>query len=192
MPFRRSFRSACCGLLLLSLARHARAQEPLFDSAGVRQVDGATCYQHARYTVVARERQGEVGSDIVVHAGPGGPCTGDSVAGDYVFHNEWAEYFAGLIGDDMVLDSGTGPDLRGLIVIDLTTRRRVFDGSYVELEAGGPAGSLGIWQGYELTHPGPGCEAPDGLGPGVDSLVWLDLRSGRVRYAGRTRCAVRQ
>ena len=116
---------------------------------------------------MTREREDEVGSDIVVHTGPTGPCTMDSLPGDYVFRNEWAEYFAGLIGDNLVLDSGTGPDLRGLIVIELSSRRRIFAGSYVELEARGSAGTVGVWQGYELTLSAPGCKTPDLLGPGV-------------------------
>jgi hypothetical protein len=28
--------------------------------------------------------------------------------------------------------------------------------------------------------------------PGVDSLFWVDLRSGSMRFAQRTRCAERQ
>jgi hypothetical protein len=91
-----------------------------------------------------------------------------------------------------VLDSGTGPDLRELIVIDLRTRRRVFKGGYVELAAAPSSELLGLWQGYELKTPRPGCPTTPGLGDGVDSLVWLDVRTGQTRFAGQVRCAYRQ
>lgn len=90
-------------LCLVPAALAPQAEESTFDSATVQQVDGASCYRYPRYTVVARERPDEVGSDIIVHDGPSAPCTLDSLAGDVVFHNEWAEYFIGLIGNNLVL-----------------------------------------------------------------------------------------
>ncbi len=168
------------------------AQQPLFDSAAVRHDGSAMCHLYASYTVIVRERQDALGSDIFVRPPAQASCAADSLPGDYVFRNEWAEYFLGLRGDYLVLDSGTGPDLRGLIIIDLRTRRRVFQGSYVELEIAPSPELLGVWQGYELETPRAGCQTTPGLVPGVDSLVWLDLRTGRTRFAGQVRCAQRQ
>ena len=151
------------------------------------------CYRHARYIVVERELVDRVGADLFIRPRAAGRCDADSLAGDMVIRNEWAEYFAGLRGDVLILDSGTGPDIRGLIVIDLRTRRRLRETSYVELVAGPDTTSIGIWNGFYLDRPAPGCRPPiGGLEPGIDSLFTLDLRTGDVRYAGRTRCASRQ
>lgn len=154
---------------------------------------GTRCYLHARYIVVERELIDRVGADLFIRSRAGGRCDADSLPGDIVIRNEWAEYFAGLHGDVLILDSGTGPDLRGLIVIDLRIRRRLLETSYVELAAGPDTASIGIWNGFYLDRPAPGCKPPvGGLEPGIDSLFTLDLRTGDVRYAGRTRCAARQ
>ena len=44
---------------------------------------------------------------------------------DLEIRNEWAEYFLGLQGDLLILDSGTGPDPRGLIIWDLKKQKKV-------------------------------------------------------------------
>src|SRR6266571_3679261 len=99
------------------------------------------------------------------------------------------EYFLGLRGDVLFIDSGTGPDFRGLIVIDLRTRRQLLHTDYVSRPVPGPdVFTIGIWRGSELAKLAPGC--PDtGMIPGIDSLFWIDLRSGAMRFAKRTRCA---
>jgi hypothetical protein len=185
--------TALVAACVFASASPASAQQAIFDSAQVERVNGSECHQYARYTVVARERNEEVGSDVFVRSSPHASCAADSLPGDYVFRNEWAEYFAGLRGDYLILDSGTGPDLRGLIVIDLASRRRVFEGGYVDLAPAPTPDALGVWQGYELAQPARGCTPPTGgLLPGVDSLVWLNLRTGKTRFAGQVRCAQRQ
>ena len=94
--------------------------------------------------------------------------------------------------DVLFIDSGTGPDIRYLILVDVAARRRLTELSYVELVAGPDSLSVGVWDGSELEEPAPGCTAPrGGLVPGVDSLFFLDVRSGQTRFSGRTRCAQR-
>jgi hypothetical protein len=169
----------------------ARVVDPIeLDSSSTARTK---CYLHERYIVVERELIDEVGADLFVRARRSGRCDADSLPGDIVIRNDWAEYFAGLRGDVLIIDSGTGPDLRGLIVIDLRTHQRLLERSYVELVAGPDTTSIGIWDGFYLDRPAPGCKPPvGGLEPGIDSLFTLDLRTGDVRYAGRTRCANRQ
>jgi len=151
------------------------------------------CYKHARYVVVERELTDQVGADVFIRRRAVGRCGADRLPGDIVIRNEWAEYFADLRGDVLILDSGTGPDVRGLIVIDLRTRRRLLETSYVELAVGPDTASIGVWNGFYLDRPARGCKPPIGkLDPGIDSLFTLDLRTGDMRDAGRTRCASRQ
>ena len=176
-------------------AQERPAAQPLFDPIHEEPstAPGATCYVHARWIVVERQLTEEVGADLFVRARDTGRCDADSLPGDYVLRNEWAEYFLGLRGNVLFIDSGTGPDLRGLILVDLPTRRHLLKRSYVELVPGSDSMSVGLWDGYELAEPAAGCDAPEGgLLPGVDSLFVVDLRTGAVRFGGRTRCALRQ
>src|ERR1041385_568158 len=152
---------------------------------------GVICYHHIRYIVVAR-RVMEVGSDLFIRPARSGRCDADSLPGDIVLRNHDAEYFLGLRGDLLFIDSGTGPDFRGLIIVDLRTQRRLLQTDYVRDVIPGPdAFTVGVWHGYELTQLAPGCPKTDMI-PGVDSLFWVDLRSGSMRFAQRTRCAARQ
>jgi hypothetical protein len=178
----------------------AQAQEPAsegfrFDPVEVdsSNVPGARCYMSARHIVVERQRKERVGSDFFVRPRESGRCEADSLPGDYVLRDEWAAYFSGLAGDVLFIDSGTGPDIRYLILVDLAARRRLTELSYVDLVAGPDSTVVGLWDGYELEEPLPDCPAPPGgLVPGVDSLFFLDVRSGQTRFGGRTRCAQRQ
>jgi hypothetical protein len=157
------------------------------------ETTGATCYRHARWIVVERPLTESVGSDLFIRPHSTDRCDADSLPGDLVLRNEWAEYFGGLRGDVLLIDSGTGPDIRGLILVDLRGRRRIATLSYVDLEPGPDSATLGVWSGYELERPAPGCRPPvGGLGPGIDSLFVVDLATGAVRFGGRTRCAQRQ
>jgi hypothetical protein len=176
-------------------AQVASSDTSLFDAVRTEPstVPNATCYVHAWYIVVARELTDQVGSDLFVRPAATGRCDADSLPGDYVLRNEWAEYFAGLRGDVLFIDSGTGPDIRDLILVDLRARRRLLAMSYVDLDTGPDSLTVGVWSGYELEKPAPGCAMPEGgLLPGVDSLFIVQVRTGERRFGGRVRCAARQ
>jgi len=178
----------------------ANAQEPVsggfsLDAIEVdsSNVPGARCYMSARYIVVERQETEAVGSDFFIRQRETGRCDADSLQGDYVLRDEWAAYFSALHGDVLLLDSGTGPDLRALILIDLAARQKLAELSYVELIPGPDPTVIGLWDGFYLDEPLPGCAMPPGgLIPGVDSLFFVDVRSGLKEFSGRTRCAQRQ
>ena len=177
-------------LTLKAISVHAQASP--FDPVTRDTVGrGITWYHHVRYIVVERPVM-EVGSDLFIRPARSHRCDADSLPGDIVLRNQDAEYFLGLRGDLLFIDSGTGPDSRGLILMDLRTQRRLLQTDYVGDVVSGPdAFTVGVWHGYELTQPAGGCSKTDMI-PGVDSLFWIDLRSGGTRFAGRTRCAERQ
>ena len=188
-------------LVALCLATaEAEAQDPVagafsFDPIEVdsSNVPDARCYKSARYIVVERQEEEAVGSDFFIRQRETGRCDADSLQEDYVLRDEWAAYFSALHGDILLLDSGTGPDLRTLIFIDLPSREKLAELSYVELVPGPDPAVVGLWDGFTLDEPLPGCTMPPGgLIPGVDSLFFVDVRSGQTSFGARTRCAQRQ
>jgi len=178
-------------VVLLSGISDLQGQTTPFDSVTATRTQGAVCYHHALYIVVERAQQ-EVGSDLFVRPASSGRCDANLLPGDFVWRNREAEYFLGLRGHVLFIDSGTGPDLRGVIVIDLRSRRRLLETTYVgDIVAGPDSFTVGLWQGSELAKPAPGCPRTQMI-PGIDSLFWLDLRNGRLAFGKQTRCAERQ
>jgi hypothetical protein len=152
------------------------------------------CHHYDRYVVVEWESPDPEPVAIVRERAPGAPvavadCTTDSLAGDFVLRNEWAEYYSGLWEDLLLLDSGTG-QLRDLILYDVPSRKKL-----LTLEgAGEMAGvidstTVRIWllSGAEL--PRSLCpEIPDMFDVGVDSLFAFDLRTLQLTSLGEWRC----
>jgi hypothetical protein len=154
--------------------------------------DGS-CYVYERYVVIAwgspdpqpvaivRQRDSEDSGAA--------DCSRDSLAGDFVLRNEWAEYFSGMWGDLLLVDSGTG-DIRSLILYDVAARRKV-----LELEGAGETDgwisehTVRIWMLAATDLPRAVCpDIPEMLGVGVDSLYALNLETLRLTPLGPWRC----
>ena len=77
------------------------------------------CYESPKYLVIAKEVQGRTGTDFLIKykSRPDQKLSCNYIFGnnDFEIKNEWAEYFAGLKGDLLILDSTTGPGPSGLI-----------------------------------------------------------------------------
>ena len=167
---------------------------PMLASAAGRTV----CHDEGRYRVIARPTD-RVGTDFLVKQlvrGRSVPaCKYLPRAGDLEIRNESAEYFLGLQGDILVLDSGTAPEPRGLVLWNLATRQKVYTGSYaqpVKIDATG----MSFWQ-----ESGPATDAncpqatqwhAQGLGAAVEAEVRLAFADLRVAPLGPTRCSARQ
>lgn len=168
---------------------------PPFDS--VRAVSHSsdpqvTCQVHARRNVVVHAVEGDPGSTLFVRGLGNRRCDAVSLAGDFVWRNRReADYFLGLRGDVLLIDNGTGAENRLLILIDLRTEQQLVELAYNEVDRVRDERSVRVWRGYSLERPLPGCDAPPGAA-GVDSLFAVDLSNGEVRFAGRTRCGIRE
>lgn len=177
-----------------------------FDSLITQQRRESTCYASARYVVVARDLDGQVGSDLYIRprgvpdAAP--RCDADSIDGDIVFrtgeaasHHPDAQHFLGLKGDLLVAWDGTGA-ASDLYIYDLHKRAKVLvvEGADENLEWLSPT-TITLWvtKAYAERAVAAGC--PDTV-PGnpaeMDSLMSLDLVKLVLRPTGRYRCAVGQ
>jgi hypothetical protein len=116
--------------------------------------------------------------------------------GDWEIPNDWAEYLLALEGHLLILDSGTGPDVRGLIVWDLRRRGIVHEAAYHDLVALTPT-HLEYWapDGAAVTDeacPQRGAWEARGHGASLERHVRLDLRSFELEVTAALRCGARQ
>lgn len=158
------------------------------------------CFVFDRYVVTVRDTSDESGQHIEIAPRPPAPaapaCGATSpasrpVPGDAVF-------FAGLFGDYLFTDQGTGPDARALLVFHLPELRPVASVSYVgratvERDAGG---TLVYWEPISARLPQV---CPDSaritaqhLDVAYEEQVRLALVSGTPERTGEIRCTARQ
>lgn len=155
------------------------------------------CHHSPLYLVVERETGG-VGTDFIIkkkgnkrHVSC--DLTIDSL--DFELKNERAEYFLAIQGDLLILDSGTGPDPRGLIIWNIESQKKVFSGSY-----SGPYtvenGLMKYWLETEdataRNCPSLKKNAENGLGSVIETRVQLNLNDFTVKRSSKKRCAPRQ
>jgi hypothetical protein len=189
------------------LEGEASPTAPGFDSLNKQQRAASTCYIGARYVVVERDLDNQVGSDLYVRP-RGVPdtaprCDEDSVGGDIVFRtgeaaarHPDAQHFLGLKGDLLVAWDGTGA-ASDLYFYDLTKRAKVLmieDADDGNLEWLSPT-TLGVWVTKAFAESAAAAGCPDtmpGNFPQLDSLMSLDLHTLLLRPTGRYRCRVGQ
>ena len=157
--------------------------------------DEGTCYLYPDYIVIAWRSPEQKGPVAIVRkrdkaGGADGPdCSPDSLPGDYVFYNDWAEYFSGMWGDLLLIDSGTS-NIRSLYFYDVRSRSRV-----LSLEGfGGTDGwidevTIRVWLLSAADMPRSLCpDIPEIFSVGVDSLFALDLKELSLEPLGSWRC----
>lgn len=157
------------------------------------------CYQSTKYFVVAKDLKDKAGTDFLVkyrsNADEKLPCSYVVANNDFEIPNEWAEYFAGLTGDFLILDSTTGPGPSGLIIWDLNKRKKVYEGLWA-----GPSkikdDSIIYWtetgEATEDNCPERANWESHGLGAAIEKKVVLDLFSFSISKTNETRCSPRQ
>jgi hypothetical protein len=158
--------------------------------------DKTVCHESTRHLIVEGST-GEVGTNFLVkHKSKRSQSACQYVVkpGDFEIKNERAEYFLGLQEDLLILDSGTGPDPRGLIIWDLKKRKKVYTGTYSEARI--EPGYMEFW-----VETGGATEenCPDfknwrksGLGGGIETWARLSFTDFKLTKSSETRCSPRQ
>lgn len=97
---------------------------------------GLECHDSLKYFAVQKSLSDTVGSDILIkyktNSSQNYPCAYNVANGDFELKNVLAEYFLTFTDNFLVLDKGTAPEPRGLIVYDLRSRKIVFTDSYAK------------------------------------------------------------
>jgi len=157
----------------------------------------ATCHESSRYMIVEGST-GQVGTNFLVkykrQKSKPPVCKYVVKPGDFEIPNEEAEYFLGLQGNLLILDSGTGPDARGLIIWDLSKKRKVYTGTYedAKIEPGYMEFWLETGRATDENCPEAKEWRAKGLGAAIETWVRLDLSDFTVTKSSKTRCVSRQ
>jgi hypothetical protein len=154
------------------------------------------CHDSAAFRVVERTRDDGPGADFLVQPVQPGPampaCSYQRMPGDFEIPSRDAESFAALVGTMLVIDNGTGPDRRRLILWNLQRREQVLDtplGAIIEVTPQ----RLSYWRPDEQPANDTNCPRrrrwqAQLLGARMERKVSLDLRSMTPQTLNRWRC----
>lgn len=161
---------------------------------------GVECYDGNQYFVLTKERDSDVGEDILVKRKDTPtqtlPCAYSVAPGDIELAEEGPTYYLGLTGVFLMLDHGTAPPPRGLTVYDMKKGKEVYADQYNQpFETSD--GTFTYWQPTDTKPTTANC--PDlaqleesGLGAGIERHVRLDLATLKVTDFKEIRCSARQ
>ncbi len=159
-----------------------------------------SCVGNDKYFVIESGLKESVGANHLVkfktHANQNFICEYKFEKGDFEIKNYRTEYTLALEDNFLILDSGTGPDPRGLIIYDLNLRKKVFEDSYSQ-----PINiqnhTVDYWIG--TTKPATEQNCPEfkkweegGLVSAIDTHVSLNLSTLVKKELGEYRCSPRQ
>lgn len=194
------FTCIALSVCLLVCPRHLPAAEK---EEGIRQIISAEsphirCYPTPQYFLIEKDVKDGVGTDFLIKyrskAKKAPPCNYVVESGDLEIKNEWAEYYAGLKGDLLILDSTTGPGPSGLTIWDLKKRKKVFEGSWSDAIV--QDDSILYWtETGNATHencPGLAEWESQGLGGAIETKVLLRFSDFTITKTKETRCSPRQ
>lgn len=160
------------------------------------------CYENDKYFIILAETPGTIGGSFLVKYKTGEnqqfACRFIIEENDFEIKNEWANYFLGLENNFLLIDSGTGPPPRGLIIYDLEKRQKVYDGSYsMPSETYIGESYIEFWKPVSMEVTDENCPDRDywenaGLGTGIEERVKLDLNNMNEISLGEFRCSGRQ
>jgi hypothetical protein len=158
----------------------------------------ATCHDGEQYRVIAKPAESAGHHFITRKKMPGDdgkPCLYSVEPGDFEIRNKNAAHFLALAGSLLILDRGTAPEPRDLILWDVEKRIKVYSGTYsgpYRIESNG----IYFWQqSGEATDANCAQAArwrEQGLGAAIETEVWLGFVDFRIVRGAATRCTARQ
>lgn len=158
------------------------------------------CYNSPKYFAIQKSQAGSVGSDILIKyktsSGEDFDCAYKVTTGNFEIKNVTAEYFLAFTDNFLVLDKGTAPEPRGLVVYDLRSRKIVFNDSYAKpVEVKGD--SITYWSKTTQKPTLQNCIelnnfTQNGLGAVIMSRVTVNLSTLIKVDSGDTLCKATQ
>lgn len=163
-------------------------------------MDGYILFESNTHWVLTKELEDEVGSDIFVKkrtANDKTPAVDNLLKNNSFSHrNVIAEYFFGIYHGLLFLDSGTGPEPRGLMIYDIEKKKKVYEGGYSSPISIDSNGKLIFWveKGEATAKNCPQIESwkKEGLDAAIEGKIILDLRTFKTETTPGSRCSPRQ
>jgi hypothetical protein len=166
----------------------------------VQKLSDKNCHESPNYFVVEGGVTDSVGTNLLIKyktsADQKYSCLYSKESNDFEIKNKWAEYYWGITDHFLILDSGTGPDPRGMLIYDLTKRTQVFNDQYSHPATIG-SGTIDYWT--PIKTPATKSNCPEfneyntaGLGIIIESHVSLNLSTLTKKDLGLTRCSPTQ
>ncbi len=186
---------ATVGSPLASAQHGATSLEPV----EVVRSDMSTCHIFPEYVVLTVIRESGLGEDVTVvrRAYMTSRCAGYSEnAVAFVSESDEPNYFFGMWGTYVFIDSGTGPNERGLEIVNVESGRVAFSGYYwsdadITVSKDGlvtlyrPLGE----RGDRATCP---LQASESFGISYHEQVSLNLYTGNLEPTGEITCSYSQ
>jgi len=161
---------------------------------------GLECHSSSKYFVIQKSLSDSVGSNILIkyktNPNQNFSCAYTVAGGDFEIKNVLAEYFLAFTDNFLVLDSGTAPEPRGLVVYDLRSRKIVFTDSYAKpvTVAGDSITYLSKTDRKPTLQNCPNLNdyTKNGLGAVIMSKVTVNLLSLDKKDMGESECRATQ
>jgi hypothetical protein len=159
-----------------------------------------SCKDSPNYFIISKGLTDSVGSDILIKYKTGQsqslPCVYNVATEDFEIKNVQAEYFLAVIDHFLILDSGTAPYPRGLIVYDLNTREKVYTDKYSQ-PFSVAFDTLTYWTPVGTKATNANCPelseySAGGLGAEIEQQVTLNLTTLVKKNLGPSRCSATQ
>ncbi|MFH1965955.1 MAG: hypothetical protein ABIJ42_10510 [Acidobacteriota bacterium] len=187
---------------LISFSVHAIAQDGAQGETINQSISAESsqvqCHQFPKYFIVAKDEADNMGTDILVKykSGPeeNPPCEYVIENSDFEIKNEWAEYFAGVKGDLLLLDSTTGPGPTLFTIWDLKKQEKVYVGSWADPVFQDDSVLYWMETGAATKDNCPDLKKWEshGLGGAIETKVLLSLSDFTITKTRETRCSARQ
>ncbi|HOX22918.1 MAG TPA: hypothetical protein PLL10_05595 [Elusimicrobiales bacterium] len=195
-------RTAVTLLLALSWAACVHGADfqgiPGCEKPSTRVVDKTTCHLYEKYAVLTQSARDNAGSDIIVNRNQqdSKACAWDEKAALLLLKNTDADYFFGLLGKLIFVDSGTGPSPRTLKIYDIEKSTAVYNGLYNE-SITIKNGKLSYWAATAKQATKENCPqlaqwSSQGLGAALEEKIFVELSSLKSGKTGKSRCSARQ
>ncbi|TSC70774.1 MAG: hypothetical protein CEO12_150 [Parcubacteria group bacterium Gr01-1014_46] len=154
------------------------------------------CHDSPKYFVIEKSLTDSVGSDILIkyktNLNQIMPCVYKVENEDFELKNVSAEYFLAFTDNFLLLDSGTAPPPRELIVYDLNSRKKVFTDLYrgPVTQIGDNITYLSVTSEKVTTKNCPSLSeyTADGLGAVIMSKITVNLSTLTKKDLGQKEC----
>ncbi len=159
------------------------------------------CHENSNYFVITKDTPNVGGTNILVKYKKDYPQPIQCVyargnANDIEFKAGEPQYYLALTDNFLILDSGTGPEPRGITAFDLIKKVGVYNGSYAK-PVSTSGDTITFWEPNSQKVTPQNCPQGNewlsqGLSPIMESHVALDLKTLNKKDLGEYRCVPTQ